>query len=188
MAVNCTEVRKGMIIKLEGKDFLVIDRQHITPGNWRGMVQMKLKDMTSGSITQKRFGSTEKVETAFLEKKPATYLYREAAGFVFMDTATYEQFTLSAELIDEDMKFVPENAEVQVNLLDDKPLGLELPSSVTLTVKESEPSIRGDTATNVTKKAITETGLQIKVPQFIEVGERVKVDTRTGEFISRAKD
>jgi elongation factor P len=188
MAVNCTEVRKGMVIKVDGNDFLVVDRQHITPGNWRGMVQMKLKNMSTGSIVQKRFGSTEKVETAFLEMKPAQYLFREGANFVFMDNVTFEQFPLPGELVDEDMKFIPENAEVQVTLLDEKPIGLELPASVTLTIKDSEPSIRGDTATNVTKKATTETGLQIKVPQFIEVGERVKVDTRTGEFISRAKD
>ncbi len=188
MAVNCTEVRKGMVIKVDGQDYLVVDRQHITPGNWRGMVQMKLKSMTTGSITQKRFGSTEKVETAFLEKKAAQYLFREGTGYVFMDNVSYEQFPLPGELVDEDMKFIPENAEVQVTLLDEKPIGLELPAAVTLIIKESEPSIRGDTATNVTKRAVTETGLVIKVPQFIEVGERVKVDTRTGEFISRSKD
>jgi elongation factor P len=188
MAVNCTEVRKGMVIKVEGIDYLVVDKQHITPGNWRGMVQMKLKNMLSGAVTQKRFGSTERVETAWLEKNAAQYLYREGQNFVFMDTKSYEQFTLPGDLIDDDMKFVCENDEVQVNLLDEKPLGIELPASVTLEVTESEPSIRGDTATNVTKRAVCNTGLVIKVPLFIEVGERVKVDTRTGEFISRAKD
>jgi elongation factor P len=187
-AVNCTEVRKGMVIKVEGVDYLVIDRQHITPGNWRGMVQMKLKNMKSGSITQKRFGSTERVETVFLEQKPCEYLYREGTGYVFMDNVSYEQFTLPGDLIDEDMKFVPENGAVQVTLLDDAAIGIELPASVVLEIVESEPSIRGDTATNVTKKAKCQTGLEIKVPQFIEVGEKVKVDTRSGEFISRAKD
>jgi elongation factor P len=187
-AVNCTEVRKGMVIKVENNDFLVVDRQHITPGNWRGMVQMKLKNMKTGSITQKRFGSTERVETVFLENKPCQYLYKEGQNFVFMDNVSYEQFTLPGDLIDEDMKFVPANGEVQVTLLDENPIGIELPASVVLEIVESEPSIRGDTATNVTKKAKCDTGLEIKVPQFIEVGEKVKVDTRTGEFISRSKE
>ncbi len=187
-AVNCTEVRKGMVINVENTDFLVLDRQHITPGNWRGMVQMKLKNMKTGSITQKRFGSTERVETVFLENKPCEYLYREGKDFVFMDKVNYEQFTLPGDLIDEDMKFVAPNGDVQITLLDEKPIGLELPASVVLEIVESEPSIRGDTATNVTKKAKCETGLEVKVPQFIEVGEKIKVDTRTGEFIQRAKE
>jgi elongation factor P len=187
-SVNCTEVRKGMVVRVENNDFLVVDRQHITPGNWRGMVQMKLKNMKTGSIVQKRFGSTEKLETIFLEQKPCQYLYREGTSFVFMDNVSYEQLSLPGDLVDEDMKFVPENGEVQVTILDDNPIGIELPASVVLEIVESEPSIRGDTATNVTKKAKCQTGLEIKVPQFIEVGERVKVDTRTGEFISRAKD
>jgi len=187
-AINCTEVRKGMVVRVENDDYLVVDRQHITPGNWRGMVQMKLKNMKTGSITQKRFGSTERLETVFLEKKPCEYLFKEGKDYVFMDKVTYDQFNLPGELIEEDMKFVPPNGDVQVTLLDDKPIGIDLPASVVLEVVESEPSIRGDTATNVTKKAICQTGLEIKVPQFIEVGEKVKVDTRTGDFISRSKE
>src|SRR5437588_1801134 len=144
-AVNCTEVRKGMVVKVDNADFLVVDRQHITPGNWRGMVQMKLKNMKTGSIVQKRFGSTERLETVFLENKPSQYLFREGKDFVFMDNVSYEQFSLPGELIDEDMKFVPENGEVQVTLLDDKPIAIELPASVVLEIVESEPSIRGDT-------------------------------------------
>ena len=187
-AINCTEIRKGMVVKVDNDDFLVVDRQHITPGNWRGMVQMKLKNMKTGSITQKRFGSTERLETVFLEKKPCEYLFQEGKDYVFMDKVNYDQFNLPGELIEEDMKFVPSNGEVQVTLLDDVPIGIDLPASVVLEIVESEPAIRGDTATNVTKKAKTQTGLEIKVPQFIEVGERVKVDTRTGDFISRSKD
>jgi elongation factor P len=187
-AINCTEIRKGMVVRVDKDDFLVVDRQHITPGNWRGMVQMKLKNMKTGSITQKRFGSTERLETVFLEKKPCEYLFREGTGYVFMDKVTFDQFNLPGDLIDEDMKFVPENGEVQVTLLDEVPIGIDLPASVVLEVVDSEPSIRGDTATNVTKKATCQTGLEIKVPQFIEVGEKVKVDTRTGEFISRSKE
>jgi len=187
-AINCTEVRKGMVVKVDNDDFLVVDRQHITPGNWRGMVQMKLKNMKTGSITQKRFGSTERLETVFLEKKPCEYLFQEGKDYVFMDKVTYDQFNLPGELIEEDMKFVPSNGDVQVTLLDDVPIGIDLPASVVLEIVESEPAIRGDTATNVTKKAKCQTGLEIKVPQFIEVGERVKVDTRSGEFISRSKE
>ncbi len=187
-AVNCTEVRKGMVVKVDNQDFLVVDRQHITPGNWRGMVQMKLKNMKTGSIVQKRFGSTERLETVFLENKPCQYLFQEGKDYVFMDNVSYEQFSLAGELIEDDMKFVPPNGDVQVTLLDDKPIAIELPASVTLEIVDSEPSIRGDTATNVTKKAKCQTGLEIKVPQFIEVGEKVKVDTRSGEFISRAKE
>jgi elongation factor P len=187
-AINCTEVRKGMVVRVDNVDYMVVDTHHVTPGNWRGMVQLKLKHMKTGSIAQRRFGSTERLETVFLEKKPCQYLFREGKDFVFMDNKDYEQFPLPGELIENDMKFVPENGEVQVTLLDDKPIGIELPASVVLDVVESEPSIRGDTATNVTKKAKCQTGLEVKVPQFIEVGERIKVDTRTGEFISRSKE
>jgi elongation factor P len=187
-AINCTEIRKGMVVRVENDDFLVVDRQHITPGNWRGMVQMKLKNMKTGSITQKRFGSTERLETVFLEKKPCEYLFKEGKDYVFMDSANYEQFNLPGDLIDEDMLYVPPNGTVQVTLLDDRPIGIDLPAAVTLEIVESEPSIRGDTATNVTKKAKCQTGLEVKVPQFIEVGEKIKVDTRTGDFISRSKD
>ena len=187
-AINCTEIRKGMVVKVDNNDILVVDRQHITPGNRRGMVQMKLKNMKTGSITQKRFGSTERLETVFLEKKPCQYLYQEGKDYVFMDNANYEQFNLPGELIEDDMKFVVPNGDVQVTLMDDKPIGIDLPASVVLEIIESEPAIRGDTATNVTKKAKCETGLEIKVPQFIEVGEKVKVDTRSGEFISRSKE
>lgn len=187
MAVNLTQIRKGMVVKLDGQNYQVVDLEHRTPGNLRAFVQLKLKSMANGSQFVKRFSADEQLETVFLEKRSAQYLYPEGKTFVFMDNETYEQSNLGEDVVGDKMGFIPLNSDVVVLYLDGTACDIELPSSVILEVTESEPSIRGNTATNVTKKAVCNTGLEIKVPQHIDVGDRVVIDTRDGSFISRAK-
>jgi elongation factor P len=188
MAVNLTQIRKGQVVKLDGQNYQVVDLEHRTPGNLRAFVQLKLKNMANGSQFTKRFSADEALETVFLEKRSCQYLYPEGKTFVFMDNETYEQSNLGEDVVGEKMHFIPLNSDVVVLYLDGAACDVEVPSSVILTIKESEPSIRGNTATNVTKRAVTETGLELKVPQHINEGDRVVVDTRTGDFISRSKE
>ncbi|MCO5171594.1 MAG: elongation factor P [Planctomycetes bacterium] len=186
MAVNLTQIRKGMVVKLEGQNYQVVDLEHRTPGNLRAFVQLKLKNMASGSQFTKRFSADEQLETVFLEKRSAQYLYPEGKTYVFMDNETYEQSNLGEDVVGDKMGFIPLNSDVVVLYLDGAACDIELPASVVLEVTESEPSIRGNTATNVTKKAVCNTGLEIKVPQHVDVGDRVVIDTRDGSFLGRS--
>lgn len=189
MALKLTEVRKGHVVKLDdGVYYRVMDIDHRTRGNLRGFIQVTLKNMQSGSTATKRFASTDSLESAYLSKKTCQYLYPEGKSWVFMDNANYEQFSLDEEVAGEAMKYIRLNQDVVINYLDENPVEIELPAAVTLKVVESEPSIRGNTATNVTKKAVCDTGLEIKVPQHVVVGDLVSIDTRTGEFLSRKKE
>ena len=187
MAVYLTQIRKGMVVKLEGQNYQVVDLEHRTPGNLRAFVQLKLKNMSNGSQFVKRFSADEQLETVFLEKRSAQYLYPEGKTYVFMDNETYEQSNLGEDVVGDKMGLIPLNSDVVLLYLDGAACDVELPSSVILEVTESEPSIRGNTATNVTKKAVCNTGLEIKVPQHIDVGDKVVIDTRDGSFISRSR-
>ncbi|MCI0343324.1 MAG: elongation factor P [Planctomycetales bacterium] len=182
------DIRKGMILMIEGELYQVLDAQHITPGNWRGYSQIKARNLKKGNLFQNRFRSTEDVEQAFLDMREMEYLYQDGEGFVFMDVENYEQITLGKEMVGEQMLYVTLNSRVKVALHDGTPITVELPSAVTLRVTETEPGFRGNTATNVTKPAKLETGLEVKVPPFIEIGQKVKVDTRTGEFLERVSE
>jgi len=188
MATQLTQIRKGNVVKLDGAFYKVVDMHHNTPGNKGGIVQLKMKNLETGGHINKRFNSTESIETAFLSKQSCQYLFKEPTGYVFMDNETYEQFTLTDDVLGDAMQYVPLNGDVMVLYLDEQPIELELPASVTLEVVEAEPAIRGNTATNVTKRAVTNTDLEVKVPQHINVGERISIDTRTGDFLGRAKD
>jgi elongation factor P len=188
MAVNLTNIRKGMVVKLEGQNYQVVDLEHRTPGNLRAFVQLKLKNMSNGSQFTKRFSADEQLETVYLEKKSCQYLYPEGKTYVFMDNQNYEQMNLGVDVVGDKMGYVPLNSDVVVLFLDEVACDIELPSSTILEVTESEPSIRGNTATNVTKKAVCNTGLEIKVPQHINVGDKVVIDTRDGSFIGRSKE
>ncbi len=186
MSVKATELRKGMVI-VQGDDLLVItDYHHSTPGNWRAIIHVKLRSLRSGQSSQLRPGSGDTFETAYLERKKCQYLYRESNGdFVFMDEETYEQFHLDAETVGDKMVYVKENQALDVNFHGPTPISIELPASVVLEITESEAAVKGNTATNVKKDAVLETGLKIKVPLHINIGDRVKVNTETGEFLGR---
>ena len=187
MAVKATELRKGAVIVDGQKLLLITEYNHHTPGNLRAVIHMKVKDLRTGVVSPMRLGSSDAFEVAYLDRKKAEYLYKESNGdYVFMDRESYEQFPLGEELVGDKMGFVKENTVVDVTFHETQAIGVELPASVTLKVTESEAAVKGNTATNVKKEAVLETGLKIKVPLHIQVGEMVKVSTADGEFQGRA--
>ena len=183
--INATELRKGMVIQQDDGLFVVTDTQHITPGNKRGILQAKIKHLKDGHTIQRRFRSTDRVEQAYLESKKFEYLYEEKSAFVFMDTETYEQLRLDADVVGEEIPYIALNSQVQITFHDGAPVSIDLPSSVVLEVKQTDPGAKGNTVTNVYKPATLETGLVVKVPLHIVIGNRIKVDTRSGEFVER---
>jgi elongation factor P len=187
-SIEYSQVRKGMVIKGDdGQLYYVVDRDLNTPGNWRAILQLKLKNLKTGSITMNRVRPQDKVEQAYLDKREMQYLYKEGADFVFMDNETYDQVTLSEEMVGEQMPYMKENTNAQVTFYEGRALNLDLPATVELKVVETEPSVKGATAAAQYKPATLETGLKVTVPPFVNVGEVIAVDTRTGEYLSRAK-
>jgi elongation factor P len=187
-SINYSQVRKGMVIVGEdGQLYSVVDRDLNTPGNWRAILNLKLKNLKTGAVTPKRFKPEDKVEQAYLDKRPMQYLYQEGDEYVFMDLETYDQIHLHSDWVGDQILYLKENDNAQVTFYDGKPLSLELPATVELKVVETEPSVKGATAAAQYKPAKLETGLKITVPPFVGVGEVVQVDTRRGEYLSRAK-
>jgi elongation factor P len=184
--INATDIRKGLIIKIDGELFSVSDFQHVTPGKGRAHMQVSIKSLKQGNVTQKRFRSTDKVEDVFLEHIDMEYLYKDGEDFCFMNTENYEQVLLTKEVLEDTMLYITPNSKVKVSFYEGNAVGIELPASVTLKIIETDPGTKGDTVTNVFKPAKLETGHIIKVPPFINPGELVKVDTRTGQFLGRA--
>lgn len=186
--MNYSQVRKGMVlVGDDGQLYSVIDRDLNTPGNWRAILQLKLKNLKTGSITMNRVRPEDKVEQAYLDKRPMQYLYKEGESYVFMDNETYDQVNLDAELVGEQIQYLKENDTAQVTFYEGRALSIEPPNTVELRVVETEPSVKGATAAAQYKPATLETGLKITVPPFVGVGELIQVDTRTGEYLSRAK-
>lgn len=187
MGVRATEIRKGTVLEHEGDLLLVTEYTHKTPGNLRSIIHIKTKSLTSGQNNSMRLGSGDTVEVAYLDRRKAEYLYKDGNGnYVFMDGESYEQFELTPDFVGDTMGFVRENTTVEVTFHEQTPIGIELPPSVVLKVAESEVAVKGNTATNVKKDAIMETGLLVKVPPHIDVGEEIRVSTDTGEFQGRA--
>ena len=186
MAVKATELRKGTVIVGDhGKLLLITEYHHHTPGNLRAVIHVKVKDLASGTVTPQRWGSSDAFEVAYLDKKKCEYLYKDSTGYHFMDTENYEQFPISEELVGEMMGYVRENTPVVVTFHGPVAIGVELPASVVLKVVEAETAVRGNTATNVKKDAVVETGLRVKVPPHIGVGDEIKISTADGEFQGR---
>src|SRR4051812_47698164 len=171
----------------DGQLYQCMDRDLNTPGNWRAILQLKLKNLKTGSIAMSRVRPQDKVEVAFLEKKDFQYLYQEGDDYVFMDSETYDQYPLPKDLLGDQMKYLKENETVKLTMYDGTPIDIELPATVELKVIETEPSMKGATAAAQFKPATMETGLKITVPPFIVAGEVLQIDTRTGEYLSRAK-
>lgn len=187
-SIEYIDVRKGMVIVGDnGELYQCLDRDLNTPGNWRAILQLKLKNLKTGSIAMSRVRPQDKVETAFLDKREMQYLYAEGGDYIFMDTESFDQFPMPKDLLGDTMKYIKDNENVKVIMYEGKPIDLELPAMVELKVTETEPSLKGATAAAQYKSATLETGLKISVPPFIGVGEIVQVDTRTGEYLSRAK-
>ena len=181
-----TQLRKGMIIKVENKLFRIFDRQHVTPGNLRGFVRIKMRNIQNGSMSEEKFRSEDIVERVSLEQKEMQYLYSDADGYHFMDTNTFEQVQLNADLLGDTVGFLIPEMSVEVEFYGENPIGIEIPQTVDLKVVETTPGIKGATATNQLKPAKLETGVVVQVPPFINEGDVIRVNTETGEYQTRA--
>jgi len=184
--MKLNQFRRGMVFRMDGELWQIVQMDLNTPGNWRSMYQVKMKNIVKGNVLTKRLAPTEDLEDVFLDTRDMEFLYREGENYIFMDSENYEQLSLSPDQIGDAAQYLKLNEVVKVQMTDGKPISVEVPPTVVLEVKETEPALRGATVTNVQKPAKLETGLTIKVPNFIEIGEKVKVDTRTGEFLGRA--
>jgi elongation factor P len=184
--IAATQIRVGTLVMYNGELHRVHDMVHKTPGNLRGFVQIKMRNLRSGSMVDHRFGSTDRVEKASLDEREMEYLYSDSAGHHFMDQQTYDQVTLSDEVIGDQMKYLLPNTGIHVDFYDGNPVGIELPNTVTLKVVETQPGMKGATASASYKPATLETGLQVMVPQFVEAGVRIKIDTRDNSYLERA--
>lgn len=185
---NATDMKRGMVIQHEGDLWRCMDTMHVTPGNWRGMVQATMRNLRTGAKHEMRFRSTDKIEPAFIEMADMQYLFKERNLYTFMNTETYDQIQIDDELIGDAKQYLKENDVVKVQSHDGVAIGIELPASVVLKITETTPGVRGDTVTNTRKEATLETGIVVKVPLFINEGEKVRVDTRTGEFMERVNE
>ena len=183
---SANDLRKGMAINYNGDISVVLETQHRTPGNLRAFVQATLRSIRTGKTSDVRFSSTEKMEVVPMMTKKMEFSYKDGEDFVFSDPETYETVTLSPEAVGDAKNYLVENGGVTVTFVDDKPVDIELPSSVVLTVTDAPEGIRGDSANNVQKPATMETGITLQVPLFIKTGEKLKVDTRTGKYMERA--
>ena len=187
-AILYSQVRTGMVIVGEdGQLYSVVDRNLNTPGNWRAILTLRIKNLKTGSVVEKRFKPEDKVEQAYLDKRPMQYLYKDGDDYVFMDKETYDQVSLSRESVGDLILYLKENDDVQVTLYDGKPISLEPPAKVALRVTETAPALKGATAAAQYKPATLETGLTVTVPPFVDAGELIEVDTRTGEYLGRVK-
>jgi elongation factor P len=175
-----------MCVLFQGDICRVMSSHHVTPGNLRGFVQAKMRNLRNGNSFEHRFSSTEKVERAILDTQPMEYLYSDPSGHYFMNQDTYEQITLNDETLGDNVLYLLPNTVLQIDFYDDKPVGIELPNTVTLEVVDTEPSMKGATASASYKPAKMETGLVVQVPPFIEVGTKIIIDTREDKYLSRA--
>ena len=185
--IQATQLRSGMAILHEGNLCRVLSVQHITPGNWRGMVQTKLRNLKSGNSFEYRFRSEDRVEKADLEEHEMEFLYASGDEFHFMNTATYDQVAITRKDLGQAVDYLVPNTKVLVEFYEHRPVGVELPITVDLKVVETQPGMKGATASNSGKPAVLETGLQVSVPQFIDVGDVVRIDTAEGKYLERAK-
>jgi len=183
-----SDLRRGILIRYNNDVYRVVEYQHIAPGNWRAMVRMKLKNLNNGKVVEDRVRAGDPIEIVQSEIRPVQYLYKEGNTYNFMDTETFDQITLNQDMVEEATPFLKENDVVSLLVLDGNHIaGVELPTFVTLKVVTADIAVRGDTASSVQKNVTLETGAVIQVPNFIKEGDLLKIDTRTGEYLERAK-
>ncbi len=183
--MKANELRKGNVILHEKTPYRVMEYQHTAPGKGRAVVQTKLRNLLNGNQTEVRFGSTEKVKMADVIQENAAYLYSDTSGYNFMNNSTYEQVSIPETIMADAKYYLQDNMQVQITLFEGNPIGIELPSTVTLTIAKTEPELKGATATSSAKPATTDTGLQLGVPNFVKVGDKVLVNTSDGSYASR---
>ena len=180
------EFRNGMTLEIEGNVYQVLEFLHVKPGKGAAFVRTKLKNVIDGGVVERTFRPTETYDEAYIERKKIQYLYNDGDLYYFMDQETYDQIPVSKDTVGDSLKFVKENEEVTIVSYQGNPFSIEPPLTVELLITESEPGVKGNTATGATKPAIVETGAQVMVPLFVDQGETIKIDTRTGEYLSRA--
>jgi len=186
MAIPATQLRPGMIIRHNNDLHSVFSVEHRTPGNLRAFIQAKLRNLRTGAMFEHRFRSPDPIDKITVDEVEMEYLYSDAGSYCFMDTSTYEQTHLGKDVLGDAVDYLIPNLAIKVEFFDGKPVGIELPQTVELTVVETEPGLKSATASSVTKPAKTETGLVVQVPPFINEGEKIKVDTAEGVYLSRA--
>jgi elongation factor P len=186
MAIRVTEAKKGMVIRYEGDLYQIMKYEHLTPGNLRAIHHLNLKNLKNGRQKEWRAKTSDQLDVVFLDSRDAQYLFKDSLGYTFMDNKTFDQFVLSPEVVGDTMQYITENSDVTVVFVETEALTVQLPPTVVLEVTETEDAARGDTVSNVQKPAKCNTGLEIKVPAHIKVGDKVKINTDTGEFLGRA--
>ncbi|MBD5155947.1 MAG: elongation factor P [Oscillibacter sp.] len=186
--ITAGEFRNGKTFEMDGKVMQVVEFQHVKPGKGAAFVRTKMKNVVTGAVTETSFNPTAKFEEAFVERKDMEYSYNDGDLYYFMDQETYDMVPLARDLLGDAFRFVKENTMCKVLSYKGNVFGLECPNFMDLVVTDTEPGFAGNTATNVTKPATLETGAEIKVPLFIDVGDKITIDTRTGEYLSRCKD
>lgn len=184
---STSDFRPGMCIRLDGELWTIVEFQHVNPGNWRAFVRAKMKSLRSGKVVETRFRAGESVDAVRVETKEYNYLYHDGSSYVFMDNETFDQINVDAKVIGEGAQFLKENETVEIMMNGNEIVALEVPISVSLKVVETPPGVRGDTATGAQKPAKVETGAMVNVPLFINEGDHIKIDTRTGNYIERVK-
>ncbi len=182
------DLKNGLVLNIEGQLWTVIEFQHVKPGKGPAFVRTKLKNVLTGKVVDKTFNAGVKVETANVDKRDMTYLYSDGDGYVFMDKDNYDQVTLSEAVVGDATNYMLENQDAVVAMYEGNPIYVELPASVVLEVTYTEPGLQGDRSSGGTKPATVETGLAIQVPLFLEQGTKVKIDTRTGDYLGRVND
>ena len=185
--ISAGEFRNGITFDMDGKVMQVVEFQHVKPGKGAAFVRTKMKNVITGAVTETSFNPTAKFEEAFVERKDMEYSYSDGDLYYFMDPESYELVPIGADVLGDNFKFVQENMTCTVKSYKEKVFAVEPPNFVDLVVTETEPGVRGDTATNVTKPATVETGAVIRVPNFINEGDKIQIDTRTGEYLGRSK-
>ena len=185
--IYASDFRKGMTFEVNGEPHVVLDFQHVKPGKGAAFVRTKYKNILSGATREEAFNPDDKFPKAHIETRKMQYLYNDGELFYFMDPETYDQVPLSFDLVEDAIRFMRENDEAMVKFFQGKAFIVEAENFVNLTVIETEPGVKGNTATNVTKAATVETGAVVQVPIFIEAGEKIQIDTRSGEYLGRAK-
>tara|TARA_B100001964_G_scaffold124428_1_gene137836 strand:- start:1212 stop:1775 length:564 start_codon:yes stop_codon:yes gene_type:complete len=186
MKISAFEIRIGNLIEHQSKLWRVLKKNHVKPGKGGAFVQVEMKEISQGTKLNERFRSDDKLEKAHVEPRKMQFLYNDGSGFIFMDTETFDQTTLSDEHLGDQAQYLMPNTEVQINYHNDNPIGVELPLSVIMEVVDTEAVIKGQTASGSGKPAKLETGLRVTVPTFVNIGDKVKINTETGEYVERA--
>ncbi|MDQ3955440.1 MAG: elongation factor P [Actinomycetota bacterium] len=184
--ISTNDMRPGQTLELDGTLFTIVNYQHVKPGKGQAFVKTKLKNVKSGAVVDRTFRADEKVNLAVLDKREMQYLYEDEAGLVFMDNESYEQVHVDRDLLGDARKFLKDGTVCMIPVYDGTPIGAELPVAMELEITETEPGLKGDRVSGALKPATVETGAVIQVPLFFEIGDRIKVDTRSGDYLSRA--